>query len=98
MVTIGCVEGPIFEALSDDPAFEFVLVDETICLRPAKTLTGRDLRNSVIEQTIKQLEQLEHKFRHGDPVREAIAVARRTAATNFVATAPIGELGPTIIK
>jgi hypothetical protein len=89
MVTIGCVEGPIFEALSDDPAFEFVLVDETICLRPAKTLSGHDLRNSVIE----------HKFlRDGDPVREAIAVARRTAAMKFVATAPIGELGPTIIK
>jgi transposase len=74
----------IFEALSDDPDFEFLLIDETICLRPAKTLTGRDLRNSVIEQTIKQLEQLEHKFCDGDPVREAIAVARRTAATQLV--------------
>jgi hypothetical protein len=68
MVTIGCVEGPIFEAPSDDPDFEFVLIDETICLRPAKTLTGRDLRNSVIEQTIKQLE---NKFRDGDPVRDS---------------------------
>jgi hypothetical protein len=88
----------MFEALSDDPAFEFVLVDETICLRPAKTLTGRDLRNAVIEQTIEQLEQLEHKFHHGDPVREAIAVARRTAATHLVATATVGGPGPIITK
>ena len=88
----------IFEALSDDPDFEFLLIDETICLRPAKTLTGRDLRNSVIEQTIKQLEQLEHKFCDGDPVREAIAVARRTAATQLVVTATIGELRPKVVK
>ena len=88
----------MFQALSDNSDFEFVLIDETICLRPAKTLKGRDLRNSVIEQTIKQLEQLEHNFRDGDLVREAIAVARRTAARHFVATAPIGGPGPTIIK
>jgi hypothetical protein len=98
MVTIGCVEGPIFEALSDDPDFEFLLIDETICLRPARTLTGRDLRNSVIEQTIKQLEQLEHKFRDGDPVREAIAIARRAAATQLVVTATIGDMGPKVVK
>jgi hypothetical protein len=60
--------------------------------------TGRDLRNSVNEPTIKRLEHLEHKFRDGDSVREAIAVARGTAATNFVATVPIREPGPTIIK
>ena len=75
----------MFEALSDDPDFEFALIDKTICLRPTKTLLkGRDLRNSVIEQTIKQLEQLEHKFRDSDPVREAIAVARRTAARHLL--------------
>jgi putative transposase len=84
----------MFEALSDDPAFEFALVDETICLRTAKTLTERDLRDAVIEQTIKQLEQLEHKFHDGDPIREAIAVARRAAATHLVATAPIGGPAP----
>jgi len=88
----------IFEALSDDPDFEFLLIDETICLRPTKALTGRDLRNSVIEQTIKQLEQLEHKFRDGDPVREAIAIARRAAATQLVVTVTTGDMGLEVVK
>ena len=88
----------IFEALSDDPDFEFVLIDETICLQPAKTLTERDLRDSVIEQTVKQLEQLEHKFRDGDPVREVIAFARRMAAAQLVVTATVGDTGPKVVK
>jgi hypothetical protein len=88
----------IFEALSDDPDFEFVLIDETICLQPAKTLTERDLRDSVIEQTVKELEQLEHKFRDGDPVREVIAFARRMAAAQLVVTATVGDTGPKVVK
>lgn len=40
------------------------------------------------------LEQLEHKFHDGDPVREAIAIARRTAAAQLVAAATIGDMGP----
>lgn len=88
----------MFAALSDDLDFEFALIDETICLRPVRTLNGGKLRNYVIEQTIKELEQLEHKFRDSDPVREAIAVARHTAARHFIAPAQPGGPSPTIIK
>jgi putative transposase len=87
-----------FEALSEDLDFEFVLINEAICLRPAKTLTGHDLCDPVIEQTMKQLEQLEHKFRDGDPVREAIAIARRTAAKQRVVTAKTRDKGPRVVK
>jgi hypothetical protein len=84
----------MFEALSDDPDFEFASIDETICLRPVRTLKGGDLRNYLIQKTIKELEQLEHKFRDRDPVREAIAVARHTAARHFIAPAPPGGPSP----
>ena len=33
----------VFEALSDDSDFEFVMIDETICLRPAKTRPKRGM-------------------------------------------------------
>lgn len=60
---------------------------------PLKTISSADLRNAAIEQTMLDLENLEKKFRDGDPVREAITAARRLIATRLAAPAPARGAG-----
>lgn len=52
----------------------------------AKALTSANFRNAEIERAIRELKQLERRFREGDPVREALTTARRAAAKHFVVT------------
>jgi hypothetical protein len=64
---------------------------------PTKFRTSVDYRNDEIESALKTLEQLEKRFREGDPVREILTIARRTAAKHFVVP-PTGGDGLRVIK
>jgi hypothetical protein len=80
----------------------YVFKDEPLKLSappetPPKVLTSADFRNAEIESALKTLEQLEKSFREGDPVREALANARRTAAKHLVVS-PSSADGLKVIK
>jgi hypothetical protein len=84
------------------PGVRYVFKDEP--LKPSappetsgKVLTSANFRNAEIEDAIKTLEQLEKRFREGDPVREALANARRAAAKHLVVP-PGGGEGLRVIK
>jgi hypothetical protein len=84
------------------PGPRYVFKDEPLKLSaapeaPPKVLTSADFRNAEIESAIKTLERLERLFREGDPVREALANARRATAKHLVVS-PSSTDGLRVIK
>jgi hypothetical protein len=63
----------------------------------ARVPRAEDARNATIDRTVKELEDIECRFSDDDPVREAIATARRFAATQYVVTKD-GRDGLRIVK
>ena len=87
---------------ADRPVIRYVFKDEPLKLSappetPRKVLTSTDFRNAEIESAIKTLEQLEKRFREGDPVRDALTIARRAAAKHLVVSPSSGD-GLRVIK
>jgi hypothetical protein len=84
------INAPPHEA-SERGGSRYAFKDERVKLSAApetatKILTSADFRNVEIEGVINALEQLERRFREGDPMREALTTARRAAAKLFIVT------------